>query len=163
AVAGWEKGRVRGGERVERTDVMGPLVRFADRAADPRDRRVCVPVLGAGFRVDRVRGSQRSARPAGHTWRAADRAPVGRSAQHSLFTVIGGRTGANEARRVYVGSLDGVEPRLLIEAGSHGRYANGHVLFLRDATLLAQRIDPEALTLQGEAVPIAQGVQMTSR
>ncbi|HEY0872032.1 MAG TPA: protein kinase [Vicinamibacterales bacterium] len=83
--------------------------------------------------------------------------------QHFLFTVIGSRTGANEARGVYVGSLDGVEPRLLIEAGSHGRYANGHVLFLRDATLLAQRIDPETLTLQGEAMPIAQGVQMTAR
>jgi Tol biopolymer transport system component len=83
--------------------------------------------------------------------------------QHFLFTIIGSKTGANEARGVYVGSLDGAAPSLLIDGGSHGKYANGHVLFLRDATLLAQRIDRQTLKLQGEAVPIAQGVQMTAR
>jgi Tol biopolymer transport system component len=84
--------------------------------------------------------------------------------EHFLFTVIGSRTGANEARGIYLGSLDGnTPPRLLIEAGSLGKYASGHVLFLRDATLLAQKFDPTTLTLEGEAAPVAQGVQITPR
>lgn len=84
--------------------------------------------------------------------------------RHFLFTAIGSRTGANEARGVYLGSLDGKQaPRLLIEAGSQGRYASGHVLFLRDATLFAQRFDPDALRLDGSAFPLAEGVQITTR
>jgi serine/threonine protein kinase/dipeptidyl aminopeptidase/acylaminoacyl peptidase len=84
--------------------------------------------------------------------------------RHFLFTALGSRTGANEARAIYLGSLDGsAPPRMLIEAASHGQYANGHVLFLRDATLLAQRIDLETLTVAGEAIPIAEGVQITTR
>ena len=83
--------------------------------------------------------------------------------RHFLFTVIGSRTGANEARAIYLGSLDNEAPRLLIDAGSHGKYASGHVLFLRDAKLLAQRFNPDALKLEGDAVVIAQGVQITPR
>jgi Tol biopolymer transport system component len=84
--------------------------------------------------------------------------------RHYIYTALGSRTGANEARGVYLASLDGTDPpQLLIEAGSQGRYASGHILFLRDARLLAQRFDPETRQLAGEAVPVAQGVQITPR
>jgi len=35
----------------------------------------------------------------------------------------------------------------------------GHLLFLRDGTLMAQRFDPDRLALSGEAVSIAEGVE----
>ena len=80
-----------------------------------------------------------------------------------IYTAIGSRTGANDARGVYLASLDGGSPRLLIDSGSHGRYASGHVLFLRDGTLLAQRIDLDRGTMLGEARTVASGVQNTPK
>jgi Tol biopolymer transport system component len=80
-----------------------------------------------------------------------------------VYTALGSATGANEARGVYLGSLNGEAPRLLVAGGSHGVYADGHLLFLREATLLAQRFDPESLSLQGEPFQAAEGVQMATR
>nr|MBA3296438.1 PD40 domain-containing protein [Acidobacteriota bacterium] len=83
--------------------------------------------------------------------------------RHYLYTAVGSRAGANNPRAVYVASLDGTEPpRQILDAGSNARYANGHLVFLREGTLLAQRLDMTSLTLQGEAVPIADRVQVTS-
>ena len=70
---------------------------------------------------------------------------------------------------VYVGSIDAGP-----DAQSHQRvlatnrqayYAaragsgQGHLVFLRDGTLMAQRFDPDRLALSGEAVSIAEGVE----
>ena len=70
---------------------------------------------------------------------------------------------------VYVGSIDAGP-----DAQSHNRvlatnrqayYAAraggglGHLIFLRDGTLMAQPFDPDRLTLNGEAVSIAEGVE----
>ena len=80
--------------------------------------------------------------------------------RHFLYTALGSRTSANDPRAVYIGSLDPNEsPRLLLAGGSNAKYANGHLVFLRNGTLFAQRLDIETLTLQGEAAPIAEGVQ----
>jgi WD40 repeat protein len=38
------------------------------------------------------------------------------------------------------------------------KYAAGHLLFLRDTTLMAQALDPTTLELGGEAVPIAEQI-----
>jgi hypothetical protein len=61
---------------------------------------------------------------------------------------------------VYVGSLDSEEPRLLLEGGANAMYAQGHLIFLRQNTLMAQPFDVAALKLTGEAVPIAEQVQV---
>jgi Tol biopolymer transport system component len=60
---------------------------------------------------------------------------------------------------IFVGSLDGGKPKLLVQARSNAAYASGHLLFVRHKTLLAQRFDPKSLTLSGDAVPIAENVQ----
>jgi eukaryotic-like serine/threonine-protein kinase len=83
--------------------------------------------------------------------------------KHYLYTSVGTRTGANAPRAVYVGVLDGSEaPRQLVDPGSNARYANGHLLFLRDGTLLAQRLDLTSFTLQGEAFQIADRIQVAA-
>ena len=60
---------------------------------------------------------------------------------------------------IYVGSLDSPEQRLLVEASSNAMFANGYVLFMRDTMLVAQRFDPETLTLSGSPVPLVPDVQ----
>ncbi|HEX4934566.1 MAG TPA: protein kinase, partial [Gemmatimonadaceae bacterium] len=84
--------------------------------------------------------------------------------RHFIYTVIGSTKGANEARAVYLRAVEGSDTaRLLLPEASQARYANGHLVFLRDATLFAQRFDAASLTLQGEAQPIAEHLQITTR
>jgi Tol biopolymer transport system component len=83
--------------------------------------------------------------------------------RHFVYTALGSPNAANEARGIYLGSLDGEAPRLLAEDASHGVYASGHLLFLRHAALIAQPFDVDARALRGEPVRIADGVQMATR
>jgi serine/threonine protein kinase len=64
---------------------------------------------------------------------------------------------------IYVGSLDGTPAvRLLPDASSAAyvadRAGHGHVLFKRDATLMALPFDPDRLRPIGELFPIAEGI-----
>jgi len=69
-------------------------------------------------------------------------------------------TGAeSELDAIFVGSLDGGKPKLLVNARSNAVYAAGHLLFVRQKTLLAQPFDLKSLKLAGEAFPIAEKVQ----
>jgi dipeptidyl aminopeptidase/acylaminoacyl peptidase len=79
-----------------------------------------------------------------------------------LYVVVGSRNGGTTgARGVYVGSLDPGEPgRLLIENGTAAKYAAGHVVFLREMSLIAQRLDPGTLALTGEPRPVAEQVEL---
>jgi hypothetical protein len=61
---------------------------------------------------------------------------------------------------IYVGSLDSAERKLLVRGGSNARYASGHLLFLRDTTLTTQPFDPARLETTGDAVPIAEQIQV---
>jgi eukaryotic-like serine/threonine-protein kinase len=61
---------------------------------------------------------------------------------------------------VRVGSLD--EPdkpgKIVAQSQSNVVYAQGHLLYLRESTLMAQPFDAAKLETTGEAVPIAEGV-----
>jgi len=75
-----------------------------------------------------------------------------RDGRRFLFT-------AQPAGKVFVGSVDGkrdpVEP---LTTGTQATYASGHLLFVRDGTLLAQPFDEERGALSGEPVPVAERV-----
>jgi serine/threonine protein kinase/Tol biopolymer transport system component len=60
---------------------------------------------------------------------------------------------------IFVGSLDGGESKMVTEAGSNALNAQGHILFLRNGTLMAQPFDPKRLVNTGEAVPVTEQVQ----
>ncbi len=53
-------------------------------------------------------------------------------------------------------------PSTLLDVGSNPKYAQGHLLFMRDSVLVAQPFDPERLTLSGEPRPIAESVAVQS-
>ena len=68
--------------------------------------------------------------------------------EHFLF--------ARGAAGIWMGSLTpGEEPRQIVEANAlRPAYSNGHVLFLRDRSLVAQRFDPATGQVSGEIFPI---------
>ena len=84
--------------------------------------------------------------------------------RHFLYLAFG--TGEQaESNAILVGSLDGGEPKRLVDASSNMAYApprhgqGGHLLFVRQGTLLAQPFDAADLELTGDAFPVAERVQ----
>ena len=60
----------------------------------------------------------------------------------------------------YVGSLKSMERKFLFNADSSNvLYSQGHVLFLRESTLMAQPFDAKRLELTGDAFPIAENIR----
>ncbi len=79
--------------------------------------------------------------------------------RHFLYLSLGtGRT----PLAVNVASLDSPGRTLVMKGGSNVRYADGRIIFLRGGTLMSQRFDIRRLELQGEAVPVVEGVQTLS-
>jgi len=76
--------------------------------------------------------------------------------RHFLFRVyVSGTRGP-----IYLASLDSPERTPLLESDSTNiAYSSGHLLFLRDATLMAQPFDVRRLALTGEPFPIAEPIQ----
>jgi Tol biopolymer transport system component len=81
---------------------------------------------------------------------------------HFLYFVVGSKArGMTDPRAIYIGSLDPDEaPKLLVEGGSNAVYANGHVVYLREGTLVARPFDPDRLEFTGEPLPIVEQVQI---
>jgi Tol biopolymer transport system component len=60
----------------------------------------------------------------------------------------------------YVGSLDSTERTALVSGSSNTAYANGFLVFVRGTTLMAQPFDADRLESIGEAMPLAEQVQV---
>ena len=76
------------------------------------------------------------------------------------FIFFSRTTPGHEANAIMAGSLDGGGTTLILRTQSNAVYASGHLLFVREATLMAQRFDVEQLKLDGDAFPIAEQVQV---
>ena len=74
--------------------------------------------------------------------------------RHFLFYALG----TPDVQGVYVGRLDASGSQRLLEADAGAVYAQGHVLFVRQGTLYAQRFDVERLELLGNPASIASDV-----
>jgi dipeptidyl aminopeptidase/acylaminoacyl peptidase len=75
------------------------------------------------------------------------------------------RSGPPDVQGMYVGALD-VEARnqsrqRILATAVPATFANGHLLFLRDGTLMAQPFDARRLQLHDAPVPVAEGVAIT--
>ena len=69
------------------------------------------------------------------------------------------RSSQTESGGIFVGSLDGKEPKRLLPGVINAVYGPpDFLLFLRDGTLMAQRFDVDNLQLTGEPSPIAEHV-----
>ena len=65
----------------------------------------------------------------------------------------------SEDDQVYVGSLDGTVKKPLVNAASNAIVAMGHLLYVREQTVVAQPFDVDGLELGGNAVAIAEQVR----
>jgi eukaryotic-like serine/threonine-protein kinase len=63
-------------------------------------------------------------------------------------------TRENPATAIRVGSLDSKASKLLVYTHANAIYASGHILFLRQNTLMAQPFDTKKLELTGDAIPV---------
>ncbi|MGH9317676.1 MAG: TolB family protein, partial [Thermoanaerobaculia bacterium] len=81
--------------------------------------------------------------------------------KHFLYLAASHAVGTeSELHAIYVSSLDPREkPRLLVNARSKPLYAAGHLLFVRQRTLMAQPFDAKSGKVTGDAFPVAENVQ----
>jgi len=79
--------------------------------------------------------------------------------RHFVFWVRGNP----DARGIYVSSLDGLEMRKLLRADSAAVVIpSGHLLFVREGTLFAQRLDLSQLMPVGDPVPVTERLAFNS-
>jgi DNA-binding winged helix-turn-helix (wHTH) protein/Tol biopolymer transport system component len=76
------------------------------------------------------------------------------------FLYLSVTTIPSEERRVCLAAIEGREaPACFASVDSHAVLApSGHLLFVRGTTLLAQRFDSDRLRLDGDPIPVADGV-----
>ncbi len=66
-------------------------------------------------------------------------------------------TGDRASDAIFLGSLDSTfTPRILVNSVSSAAYANGHLLFAREQTLMAQPFDTKRLQTTGDMFPVAE-------
>jgi serine/threonine protein kinase/Tol biopolymer transport system component len=70
--------------------------------------------------------------------------------------------GYDEGHAIIAASLDGGEQKVVVRSPAAAEYASGHLLFLRERTLMAQPFDPDRLELSGEPFPVADTVVLIS-
>jgi Tol biopolymer transport system component len=98
--------------------------------------------------VDRI-----DAKQTGHTF--PQFLPDGR---HFLYYVAGNP----EVRGVYIGEIGGTDTRRVLDAESAATYTSvGYLLFVRQGTLYAQRLDLGQMALRGSPIAVAERVAVT--
>jgi eukaryotic-like serine/threonine-protein kinase len=122
---------------------------------EPQFREPIHRVSATGGTPVPVTGFDASRRETTHRWPFF--LPDGR--RFLFFSGSHSTSADSELDAIFVGSLDGEKPKLLVDARSNAAYAAGRLLFVRHKTLLAQRFDPKSLRLAGDAFPIAENVQ----
>jgi eukaryotic-like serine/threonine-protein kinase len=68
------------------------------------------------------------------------------------------RSSQAERTGLYLGSLDGGAPRLVMPAYSRVRYVARHLLFVRQGILMAQRFNPDIAALDGDPLPLSDRI-----
>jgi Tol biopolymer transport system component len=75
--------------------------------------------------------------------------------RHFLFYA----RGTPDVRGIFVGDLDGTEPRRVLDADSSAVFAStGHLLFVRQPTLFAQPFSVDRLAVFGDLIPISDRI-----
>ena len=79
--------------------------------------------------------------------------------RHFLYRISGRLPAtASEGSQIHLGSLDSGDSRLLVRDTAQAMFSQGHVLYARDGTLMAQPFDERRFELSGEPFPVAERV-----
>jgi Tol biopolymer transport system component len=113
--------------------LFGPVLSVSDRGGAPKPATPVDPATGKA-----------------HRWPSF--LPDGR---RFLYFQDWGTLGGAHPNGIYVGSLDGGEPKLIsADLSGSAFFASGHLLYLQDGSLMAQAFDPDRLELSGSAVTV---------
>jgi serine/threonine protein kinase/Tol biopolymer transport system component len=111
-------------------------------------------VSGAGGTATAATAFDKAYGDTGHRW--PHFLPDGR---HFLFTAVtGAASAAPKPSVVRIGGLDSTTSSTLLQAESSVEYSAGHVLFLRDGSLMAQPFDSQSRQTTGDPFPVAEQV-----
>jgi len=83
--------------------------------------------------------------------------------RHFLYLIRSTGAGMGREPGVFVGSLDATTKKKLLPFASDVMYAGGHLVFVQETALMAQRFDAARLELLGEPIAIALGVRFDRR
>ena len=78
---------------------------------------------------------------------------------HFIYTTQNQSGNASDYDAIRISSLDSSIDKTLFSGNSNTCLVKGHILFVRQGTLMAQPFDPGKLELIGDAVPIAEQIQ----
>lgn len=115
-------------------------------------------ISASGGAFTRVTELDQAAGDQTHRWPVA--LPDG---EHFLFYARVAEISGSENDAICVGSIKDGSFKRLVKARSQGIYSNGHLLFIRGTTLLAQPFDLDRLELSGDPFPVTQNISYTSR
>lgn len=87
--------------------------------------------------------------------------PDGKHFLYFARTTASGSGSALDA--ICVGSVDGTVNKRLLPGISNVAYANGHLLYMRENSLMAHAFDPAALELKGDPFPVAESIDFSTR
>ena len=79
--------------------------------------------------------------------------------KHFLYVARSVKTGS-EGHYVVAASLDGGVDKVLLRSPAAAVYASGHLLYLRETTLMARPFDAARLAFTGDAFPVAEKILM---
>jgi len=82
---------------------------------------------------------------------------------HFVFLVRQASAGKGVEPAIMVGSLDSMDRVPVVHTASNVAYASGHLLFVRQGTLMAQPFDVDRIQTAGEALPVVENLLMDER
>jgi eukaryotic-like serine/threonine-protein kinase len=89
--------------------------------------------------------------------------PGGRTVLYTLLDEGAFYDNRWDSARIVVQSIDGGEPKTLLEGGSDARYVpTGHIVYALRGTLLAMPFDLATLSVTGGSVPVIEGVRRST-
>jgi serine/threonine protein kinase len=131
----------RDGTIVFAPQIIGPLYRISESGGAPS------PVT----RIPRENSGQ------AHRWPLF--LPDGK---HFLYFVDWSAPGDPQSNGIYAGSIDTSDAKLVSsELAGNVAFASGHLLYVRDRSLIAQAFDPDRLAFTGPGVPVVREGMVT--
>ncbi len=89
--------------------------------------------------------------------------PGGRTVLYTLLDEGAFYDNRWDSARIVVQSIDGGEPKVLVEGGSDARYVpTGHIVYALRGTLLAVPFDLATLSVTGGSMPVIEGVRRST-
>ena len=150
--------------RLKSIDIDGGAIRVLANAPLPRggawsrdDTILFAPQTGPIFRLSATGGKPTAVtrlEPRQSSHNTPRFLPDG---EHFVYYV----TGTPEIRGVYVAALDGSGGRRLVDTDTIAvETTSGYLLFVRNGTLLAQRLDPARLEMNGSPLTLAESIAL---